>query len=79
MLRRLRRTSGAGAVIETAKVEPGVNVVVFGLGGVGLDVDRRLEHGREDRHRRARQPIDRINDGFELMRKGESIRGGVTF
>lgn len=24
-------------------------------------------------------PIDRINEGFELMRKGESIRGVVTF
>jgi S-(hydroxymethyl)glutathione dehydrogenase/alcohol dehydrogenase len=29
-------TTGLGAVINTAKVEPGANVVVFGLGGVGL-------------------------------------------
>ncbi|MBX3248557.1 MAG: S-(hydroxymethyl)glutathione dehydrogenase/class III alcohol dehydrogenase [Myxococcales bacterium] len=31
-------TTGIGAVINTAKVEPGANVVVFGLGGVGLSV-----------------------------------------
>ncbi len=31
-------TTGIGAVIHTAKVEPGSNVVVFGLGGIGLNV-----------------------------------------
>ena len=31
-------TTGIGAVITTAKVEPGANVVVFGLGGIGLNV-----------------------------------------
>ena len=31
-------TTGIGAVIRTAKVEPGANVVVFGLGGIGLNV-----------------------------------------
>lgn len=31
-------TTGLGAVVNTAKVEPGANVVVFGLGGVGLNV-----------------------------------------
>ncbi|MEG4802293.1 S-(hydroxymethyl)glutathione dehydrogenase/class III alcohol dehydrogenase [Microcoleus sp. ARI1-B5] len=31
-------TTGIGAVINTAKVEPGSNVIVFGLGGVGLNV-----------------------------------------
>jgi len=31
-------TTGIGAVINTAKVEPGGNVVVFGLGGIGLNV-----------------------------------------
>src|SRR5882724_6887027 len=30
--------TGIGAVINTAKVEPGANVVVFGLGGIGLNV-----------------------------------------
>jgi S-(hydroxymethyl)glutathione dehydrogenase/alcohol dehydrogenase len=31
-------STGIGAVINTAKVEPGANVVVFGLGGIGLNV-----------------------------------------
>jgi S-(hydroxymethyl)glutathione dehydrogenase/alcohol dehydrogenase len=31
-------TTGIGAVINTAKVEPGSKVVVFGLGGIGLNV-----------------------------------------
>ena len=31
-------TTGIGAVINTGKVEPGARVVVFGLGGIGLNV-----------------------------------------
>ena len=31
-------TTGIGAVINTAKVEAGANVVVFGLGGIGLNI-----------------------------------------
>ena len=31
-------TTGIGAVINTAKVEPASNCVVFGLGGIGLNV-----------------------------------------
>ena len=31
-------TTGVGAVMNTAKVQPGDNVVVFGLGGIGLNV-----------------------------------------
>ena len=31
-------TTGIGAVINTAQVEPGANVAVFGLGGIGLNV-----------------------------------------
>ena len=31
-------TTGLGAVINTAKVEPGAKVAVFGLGGIGLNV-----------------------------------------
>ncbi len=31
-------TTGIGAVINTAKVEPGAKVIVFGLGGIGLNV-----------------------------------------
>ncbi|OWK30537.1 S-(hydroxymethyl)glutathione dehydrogenase/class III alcohol dehydrogenase [Sphingomonas mucosissima] len=31
-------TTGVGAVVHTAKVEPGATVIVFGLGGIGLNV-----------------------------------------
>ena len=31
-------TTGVGAVVYKAQVEPGANVVVFGLGGIGLNV-----------------------------------------
>src|SRR5712671_73701 len=31
-------TTGVGAVVNTANVEPGASVVVFGLGGIGLNV-----------------------------------------
>jgi S-(hydroxymethyl)glutathione dehydrogenase/alcohol dehydrogenase len=31
-------TTGVGAVVNTAKVEPGANCIVFGLGGIGLNV-----------------------------------------
>jgi S-(hydroxymethyl)glutathione dehydrogenase/alcohol dehydrogenase len=36
-------TTGLGAVINTAKVEPGTNCVVFGLGGIGLNVIQGLK------------------------------------
>ncbi|MEQ1569248.1 MAG: S-(hydroxymethyl)glutathione dehydrogenase/class III alcohol dehydrogenase [Myxococcota bacterium] len=35
-------TTGVGAVIWTAKVEPGARCVVFGLGGIGLNVVQAL-------------------------------------
>ena len=47
-------TTGIGAVINTAKVWPGANVAVFGLGGIGLNVDPGRAHGRrrqDHRHR----------------------------
>ena len=31
-------TTGVGAVVKTAQVEAGANVIVFGLGGIGLNV-----------------------------------------
>ncbi len=31
-------TTGIGAVINTAKIWPGANIAVFGLGGIGLNV-----------------------------------------
>ena len=36
-------TTGIGAVINTAKAEPGCNAVVFGLGGIGLNVIQGLK------------------------------------
>ena len=36
-------TTGIGAVINTAKVEAGANCVVFGLGGIGLNVIQGLK------------------------------------
>jgi S-(hydroxymethyl)glutathione dehydrogenase/alcohol dehydrogenase len=42
-------TTGIGAVIFTAKVEPGANVVVFGLGGIGLNVVQGVKLAGADR------------------------------
>lgn len=36
-------TTGIGAVINTAKVEPGSTAIVFGLGGIGLNVIQGLK------------------------------------
>ena len=36
-------TTGIGAVVNTAKVEPGANCIVFGLGGIGLNVIQGLK------------------------------------
>ncbi|WP_430420841.1 S-(hydroxymethyl)glutathione dehydrogenase/class III alcohol dehydrogenase [Phenylobacterium sp.] len=36
-------TTGVGAVVNTAQVEPGANCVVFGLGGIGLNVIQGLK------------------------------------
>ena len=47
-------TTGIGAVINTAKVEPGANVVVFGLGGIGLNVVPGRADGRRQHDRRRR-------------------------
>jgi S-(hydroxymethyl)glutathione dehydrogenase/alcohol dehydrogenase len=36
-------TTGVGAVVNTARVEPGANCIVFGLGGIGLNVIQGLK------------------------------------
>src|SRR5207344_430929 len=36
-------TTGVGAVVNTAGVEPGANCAVFGLGGIGLNVIQGLK------------------------------------
>jgi len=41
-------TTGIGAVINTARVEPGANCVVFGLGGIGLNVIQGLRMAGAD-------------------------------
>src|SRR5712675_1561312 len=42
-------TTGIGAVINTAKVEPGANCIVFGLGGIGLNVIQGLRLAGADK------------------------------
>lgn len=42
-------TTGIGAVLNTAKVEPGSTVAVFGLGGVGLSVIQGARMAKADR------------------------------
>lgn len=42
-------TTGVGAVVNTAKVEPGDTVVVFGLGGIGLNVIQGAKMAGADR------------------------------
>jgi S-(hydroxymethyl)glutathione dehydrogenase/alcohol dehydrogenase len=42
-------TTGVGAVVNTAKVAPGDNVVVFGLGGIGLNVIQGAKMAGADR------------------------------
>src|SRR5438309_124320 len=80
-------TTGVGAVIFTAGVGAGANVAVFGLGGIGPNVSQ----GREivDWYMAGKLNIDDlithklklhdINTGFELMKRGESIRSVVVF
>lgn len=42
-------TTGVGAAVNTAKVRPGDNVVVFGLGGIGLNVIQGAKMAGADR------------------------------
>src|SRR6187200_3432185 len=41
-------TTGIGAVLNTAKVEPGAKAIVFGLGGIGLNVIQGLKLAAAD-------------------------------
>ncbi len=53
LLHRLRRHHRIGAVINTAKAEAGCRAVVFGLGGIGLNViqETKTHRRRDDRGR----------------------------
>ena len=58
-------TTGIGAVINTAKVEPGSTVAVFGMGGVGLSVIQGATMAKANRI----IAIDINPDKFELARQ----------
>jgi S-(hydroxymethyl)glutathione dehydrogenase/alcohol dehydrogenase len=57
-------TTGIGAVLNTAKVEPGASVAVFGLGGIGLSVIQGAVMARAGRI----IAIDVNPDKFEMAR-----------
>ena len=77
-------TTGIGAVINTAKVEPGANVVVFGLGGIGLNVVQGARMaGRQHDCGRRHQPDARDAraqvrpDALREPQRGEGRYGGL--
>jgi len=57
-------TTGIGAVLNTAKVEPGATVAVFGLGGIGMSVIQGAVMARASRI----LAIDMNPDKFEMAR-----------
>ncbi len=75
-------TTGIGAVLNTAKVEPGASVAVFGLGGIGLSVIQGAVMARAGRI----IAIDVNPDKFEMARalgatdcvNPEELSTGVT-
>jgi len=58
-------TTGIGAVLNTAKVEPGASVAVFGLGGIGLSVIQGAKMAQAGRI----VAVDINEDKFELAKK----------
>jgi S-(hydroxymethyl)glutathione dehydrogenase/alcohol dehydrogenase len=88
-------TTGIGAVLFTARVEPGANVVVFGLGGIGLNVVQGARIAGADRIvgidlNPAREPLARTlglthfvdpNDvqGDLVRHLAELTRGGADY
>lgn len=58
-------TTGVGAVLNTAKVEPGASVAVFGCGGIGLSVIQGAVMAKASRI----LAIDVNEEKFELARK----------
>ena len=58
-------TTGIGAVLNTAKVEPGASVAVFGLGGVGLSAIQGAVMAKAGRI----IAVDINSDKFELARQ----------
>ena len=77
-------TTGIGAVINTAKVWPGANVAVFGLGGIGLNVVQGRTHRRRRQDHRHRSQSGTPSDGrkirhdaFHQSRRGRPRQGGA--
>lgn len=62
-------TTGIGAVMNTAKVEPGSNCIVFGLGGIGLNVVQGLKMADANKI---------IGVDLNPARKGMAERFGMT-
>src|SRR3546814_6582796 len=60
-------TTGIGAVLNTAKVKPGDNVVVFGLGGIGLNVIQGAR--RSEEHTSELQSLMRISYAVFCLKK----------
>lgn len=58
-------TTGIGAVLHTAKVEPGATVAIFGLGGVGLSAVQGAAMAKASRI----IAVDINTDKFELARQ----------
>ena len=75
-------TTGIGAVINTAKVEPGANVVVFGLGRHRPQRDPGRAPGRRQHDRRRRHQPDAQGAGREVrhdaLRQPEGSRRATS-
>ena len=71
-------TTGLGAVMNTAKVEPGANVAVFGLGGIGLNVIQGARIVGVGPHHRHRHQSRQATAGRAVRHDGlhQSERGG---
>ena len=71
-------TTGIGAVLNTAKVEPGAKSIVFGLGGIGLNVIQglRLAARRHDHRRRHQQRAEGMGRALRDDALRQSERGG---
>lgn len=73
-------TTGIGAVVFTAKVEPGSRVVVFGLGGIGLNVVQACRMVGADMIVGVDiNPAKRAVAAFDSMHTGTSIRSVITY
>src|SRR5438128_701061 len=75
--------TGVGAVVNTARVEVGSTVLVFGTGGVGLNVVQgAVLAGAQlivavdllDKLISGRYPLEQINEAVAAARRGEALR-----